>query len=157
MVNDDRADMIAGILIGVAGVAIAIYAAAQFPMGTLRRLGPGMFPVGLGVTLALLGLGLAVKSWRNLTLTAVEDRFRLKFEIKTGLLTIAGVVAFALLLRPLGLVPAIFAVVGISAFADDRNTPIAIAKLAVVSAVLATLIFKVGLSMNFSLVAWNWS
>lgn len=157
MIKNHRADMVAGMLTCCAGLAIAVYASSTYPMGTLRRMGPGMFPAGVGATLSLLGLVLAFNSWRKLRAAAGRALPPLGWEMRTALLTITGVLAFAFLLRPLGLVPAVLAVVGISALADHRNTPRIIAVLAVLLATLATIIFKLGLGMTFPLFAWNWT
>lgn len=157
MIQNDRADLVSGLLIASAGVAVTVYAASNYPLGTLRRMGPGMFPTGLGVTLALLGLVLAFNSWRSLCAVSGGARMPVRFELRTAFLCVAGVVAFALLLRPLGLVPAVLAVVGISALSDRRNTLLAIAALVLFLSVLAVLIFKLGLGMTFPLFAWNWS
>ncbi|WP_209428003.1 tripartite tricarboxylate transporter TctB family protein [Pararhodobacter sp. SW119] len=157
MDQNARADMIAGLLVCGAGIVIAVYAYANYPMGSLRRMGPGMFPMGSGSILALLGLVLAINSWRSLRAETGRDWPTVQFELRTAFLSVVGVVAFALLLRPLGLIPAVLAVVGISALSDGKNTPLGIGVLALFLAALATIIFKFGLGMSFPLFAWNWS
>lgn len=157
MIQNARADIVAGLLVCGVGIVISVYAYGNYPMGSLRRMGPGMFPIGLGMVLSGLGLVLAVNSWRSLRANAGHEWPAVQFEWRTAILSVAGVVAFALLLRPLGLIPAVMAVVGISALSDARNTPLGIGALALVLVALATIIFKFGLGMSFALIAWNWS
>ena len=157
MIQNARADMVAGLMICAVGIFIVIYAHGNYPMGTMRRMGPGMFPAGLGAVLSLLGMVLALNSWRSLRANAGHDWPPVRFELRTAGLTVAGVVAFAVLLRPMGLIPAVIAVVCISALSDARNKPLGIVVLALVLVALATVIFKFGLGLSFSLIAWNWS
>lgn len=157
MIENNRADMFAGIVVCCAGIVIAGYSYANYPLGSLRRMGPGMFPSALGVVLMLLGLVLAVNSWRSLRAGADPELPGISIEWRTAFLAVAGVVAFALLLPRLGMIPAVFAVVCISALADPRNRPVGIGILAIFLAALAALIFKFGLGMSFTLLEWNWS
>lgn len=157
MIENNRADMVAGLTVCFTGLIIAAYSYVSFPVGSLRRMGPGMFPSALGVVLMLLGLVLAINSWRSLRSAADPDSPGITIEWRTAFLAVAGVVAFALLLPPLGLIPAVLAVVCISAVADTRNKPVKIGMLAIFLAALAALIFKFGLGMSFTLLEWNWS
>jgi len=157
MIQNDRADIFAGLMVCCAGIVIAAYSYANYPVGSLRRMGPGMFPSALGVVLMLLGLVLAINSWRSLRAGAGREMPAITIEWRTAFLAVAGVVAFALLLPPLGLIPAVLAVVCISALADERNKPVKIGILAIFLAALAALIFKFGLGMSFTLLEWNWS
>ncbi|MFN7051561.1 MAG: tripartite tricarboxylate transporter TctB family protein [Gemmobacter sp.] len=157
MIENNRADMFAGLMVCCAGIVIAVYAYQSYPVGSLRRMGPGMFPSALGVVLTVLGLVLAINSWRSLRAGSDPDLPGITIEWRTAFLAVAAVVAFALLLPPLGLIPAVLAVVCISALADERNKPVKIGILAIFLAVLAALIFKFGLGMSFTLLEWNWS
>ena len=55
-------DFAAGIFLAVVGVGFAI-GATQYSFGVASRPGPGYFPLGLGVILALLGLGIVATSF----------------------------------------------------------------------------------------------
>ncbi len=54
----DTRDLIAGALIAMTGGLIAAQAGLSYDLGTLRRMGPGMFPFGLG--LLMVGLGVVI-------------------------------------------------------------------------------------------------
>ena len=54
----DRKDVAAGLLFAAIGLATAIVA-SEYPLGTMRSIGPGYFPIMIGIVLALLGAGVA--------------------------------------------------------------------------------------------------
>lgn len=105
----------------------------SYPVGSAHRMGPGFFPLGLGLIVAVLGflilLGSGVRkedypniAWRPLIFIS------------------AGILAFGVFIVPLGLLPASFAAVAISSFADNTARPLPIA---VYSAAIATGIYVV--------------
>ena len=49
-------DFLAGLLFIAIGVATVI-GASDYPLGTIRNIGPGYYPILLGIALALLGGG----------------------------------------------------------------------------------------------------
>jgi hypothetical protein len=57
MLSRDYRDIVGGLLLVVLGLGFSWYAAEHYDLGSLRRMGPGMFPTVLGVALACLGLG----------------------------------------------------------------------------------------------------
>jgi len=138
---EDKADLAAGLLVALLGAAVAVYAATSYDLGTLRRMGPGMFPMGLGVLMGALGLILALGAARRSRTPLALARERIGVEFRSAALATAGVIAFGLLIRPAGLVLAVLAVVIIPAFADRKNRPRSIIVLAVALAVLAVAIF----------------
>lgn len=141
MTVEDKADLAAGLLIALLGGAVAVYAASSYDLGTLRRMGPGMFPMGLGALMGALGLILALGAARRSRSSLTLARDRVGVEFRSAALATAGVTAFGLLIRPAGLVLAVLAVVIIPAFADRKNQPLSIIVLAVALAVLAVAIF----------------
>ena len=118
------------------GVGTAFAALGRhYPMGTTMRMGPGYFPTILGWLLALIGLGLIVRT----LLKPGPAVGRLAYG-KLALVTLANVL-FALLLRRLGLFCALVLLVLVSAYASKRfRWPVALA-LAVGLAVGSSIIF----------------
>jgi hypothetical protein len=156
-----RTDLVAGLLVALFGAGLAWMAQAGYPLGTLRRMGPGMFPLGLGLAIAGLGLALAAAGWLRGRAEAAappdpdaEPSPLSDIQWRVAVLTLAGVIAFALLIQRAGLIPAAFAVVAISAFADRRNTALAVVLLGAILCVLAVLVFKLALGMSFHLLIW---
>lgn len=138
---EDKADLAAGLLVALLGAAVAIYAATSYDLGTLRRMGPGMFPMGLGILMGALGLILALGTARRTQAPLALARERITVEFRSAALATAGVIAFGLLIRPAGLILAVLAVVAIPAFADRKNRPLPIIALALSMTALAVAIF----------------
>lgn len=147
MLSRDYRDIVGGGLLIVGGLLFTWYASSSYDLGTLRRMGPGMFPTALGVTLALFGALIAVPAFfRQGPMPVVR--------IWTPLFVLAGVAAFAMTIRPFGLMPAILAVVIISSFAELKVRPLSLAILCVVLCVIAWLTFRVGLGLPIAM--WRW-
>lgn len=140
-------DIIAGVLISGLGLSIAIYADVNYDLGSFRRMGPGMFPFGLG--LLLTGLG---------ALVAAPAIFQggVGFEVRprTAIFVLAGVAAFALTIDRFGLLPAIAALTVVASFSESILRPLTVLALCVFLAGLAFLIFRLGLNLPIELIRW---
>ncbi|MDO5631611.1 MAG: tripartite tricarboxylate transporter TctB family protein [Paracoccus sp. (in: a-proteobacteria)] len=150
MANRNLADTTGGIVIALFGAAVAVYAAQNYNLGTLRRVGPGMMPMALGVLIGALGAAIALNAWIKGRADALSEAV----EWRTATLIIIAVIAFALMIQPFGLIPSVIAVVGISAFSDNRANPVNVAILCAALCLLAWAIFRLALGMNFALIRW---
>lgn len=123
------------------GVAVAAYAAANYDIGTLRRLGPGFLPLGLGALLAVFGAMIALPAWsRSAEPVAIAWR--------ETLCVLAAILIFGLGMNRLGLVPAaVLSVLVASAAAPQEGVAWRLILAAVVSA-LTWAIFSVGLRLT---------
>ena len=63
MRHRDTRDLVGGLALTVIGLFAAYYAHEHYEIGNLRRMGPGFFPVSLGLTLAVLGVLVALPAW----------------------------------------------------------------------------------------------
>ncbi len=102
---------------GVIFVAVGIAAVAlgrDHPMGTAMRMGPAYFPMMLGSLLALIGLALILRAVIQPG-PSVEA-----FTFGKPAMVLGSNVLFGLLLRPLGLVVALVALVLVSAYASEK-------------------------------------
>lgn len=90
--------------LAVAGAAFAAVAWHGIDLGTLRRLGPGAFPLGLGLGLSALALATVVGALRR---PHPVDRP----DLRAILAVAAAIGVFAALTERTGLVPAVFAAV----------------------------------------------
>jgi len=147
MYKFDYTDMAGGALLVIAGAAVSFVSISSYPLGTLSRMGPGMFPAGLGMLLAFFGLLLIVQSFR--TQGEAAD-----LRIFSPLFVLGGVAAFALLVVPFGLIPAIVGITLISSLAELRIRPVNLALLCVALSILAPGVFKFGLGLNIPLFSW---
>ena len=144
-------DYLGGVLMIALGLGAA-FQGSTYRIGTLSRMGPGFFPVALGVILALAGLAIAITAHfeqDSIDAKALPPEWRAWFCI------CAGIVAFVVLGKYGGLVPATFAIVFVSALGDRGNTPRAAALLALACIVVAVVVFRFGLQLQFPLFQWG--
>ena len=110
-------------------------------------IGPGYFPMLCSAGLAAIGFGLML---RGVLKPVPSVELRLGLRVASYVTT--GVIAFALLLYPLGLVVATFALV-ILATRSTRSISLGAAALtATVIALVCALIFSIGLRLPFPLL-----
>jgi hypothetical protein len=109
----DRQDAASGAIFVLLGGAFAI-GSLGLELGTPLRMGPGFFPLLLGVLLMVLGGVIALRS-----VGAGPSRFG-PVPWRGLLLVLAAPVLFGIVLRGLGLVPSVALVVLISAYASRR-------------------------------------
>jgi hypothetical protein len=144
-------DYLGGVLMIALGMAAALQG-ASYRIGTLSRMGPGYFPVALGVILALAGLVIAITA--RFERDVVDERAR-RPEWRGWFCICAGIVAFVVLGKYGGLIPATFAIVFVSALADRDNGLRAAALLAVACVVVAVVVFRFALQLQFPLFQWG--
>ncbi len=148
MYRKDYRDIIAGSALLALGLGAAIHAGVNMPVGSARHMGPGWFPLMLGLLLAGLGAFIALPAFfRGGTL----DRF----DLRQFLAVCGATLAFALAIRPLGLVPAIVLLTAIAVTAERKLGPLQAALLASAMSVGAVLIFIYGLGMPIRIVNWT--
>lgn len=147
MYKFDYTDMAGGALLLAVGATVSLYSISSYPLGTLSRMGPGMFPAGLGALLAFFGLLLVIQSFRREGQPA-------DLRVFSPLFVLGGVAAFALLVVPFGLIPSIVGLTVISSLAQLRIKPVSVALLCVALSFLAPGVFKFGLGLNIPLFSW---
>lgn len=147
MYRFDYTDMVGGMLLFLVGAGVSLVSIGNYPLGTLSRMGPGMFPAILGVVLAVLGVSLALQALRR---TGSRPDIR----IFSPLFVLGGVTAFALMIVPFGLIPAIVAIVVISSLAELRIRPVSLVLLCLALCLIAPLVFVVGLGLPIPLIRW---
>ena len=142
-------DAAAGLVLVAAGIAIHLHVTASYDIGTLRRMGPGMVPMGLAVLLSALGGLLALDA-----LLRPASAQRPGFRLRPFLFVLAAIASFSLTVRWLGLVPAVVLLVAIATLADRDARLKTFLALAAVLAALAHVVFRVGLGMNLPPFRW---
>lgn len=147
MLPRDYTDVFGGLLLLVVGAGFAWYSAENYDIGTLRRMGPGMFPMGIGCLLAVFGVLLGVPALFRAGETP-------EIRVWSPIFVLSGVAAFALVIRPFGLIPAILAVTIISSLAELRVRPVSLAALCLALCLIAWLTFRVGLGLPISMFRW---
>lgn len=135
-------DFWSGLMFFVIGLAFAGLA-QRYEMGSAQRMGPGYFPTLLGSLLAILGLAIASKGLARQAAGGDIERFHFG-----PLAIVLGAVAlFALLLRPAGLVAALLALIGVSAYASHEFRLREVVPLALALVLIVLAVFVWGLGM----------
>ena len=142
-----RQDLWAGVFFVAVGV-LAVLLARAYPIGTAMRMGPGYFPTVLGALVALLGIVIAI---RGACLAGAELA---PWGLRPLVLVLGGVLLFAALVRPLGLVVATLALVVTSSLGNREARLAEVAGLGLFLAALALGVFVYGLGLPFRV--WPW-
>ena len=142
----DRDGLAGLVFVGLGLFALAV--ASDYPLGTARNMGPGYFPIMLGGVLVLLGLAIAGKA----LLRASEPIGA--WALRPLVMVSAAVVAFALLVRPLGLAVATTVLVAVGSLGARDFSLLRVVVLSVALVALSGAIFIRALGLPFSL--WPW-
>jgi hypothetical protein len=145
-------NLIGGILVMGLGIQTVV-GAQNYEVGTISRMGPGYFPTAIGGILALSGLaiaGAAVVSADGRPPQPVQPEWR------GWACIILGVVAFVVFGGSLGLLPATFAVVFVSALGDRQNSLRDALLLSLGMVAVSLVVFWWGLKIHMPLFAWSW-
>ncbi|MEJ6001911.1 tripartite tricarboxylate transporter TctB family protein [Paucibacter soli] len=109
-------DFWSGLMFVLVGIAFA-WGSSEYSFGSSARPGPGYFPFGLGVLLALLG---ALVLFKSLTIESAGGDPIGSIAWKPLLLIVGAIVMFGLALPRLGLVLTLPLLIFISALAGDE-------------------------------------
>jgi hypothetical protein len=146
-------DFVSGLMFLVVGIAFA-WGATTYNVGEGARMGPGYFPLMLGILLAALGLAIVFEAlvvetedgekigsiaWKPLSFIIGSN---LAFGILLGGLPKFGIPSF-------GLIIAIYALVFIASLAGDKFLPKEVTILATILAVMSYLTFILLLKLQF--------
>ncbi len=157
IIGAGRRELWAGIITVLVGLG-TIVEASSYNVGNLARMGPGYFPVVLGVLLVFLGA--------LIPFTAPEEEIAEDEDPTAPVVTrasrlrgmaciVAGVLAFMFFGLYGGLAPATFALVFISALGDTSNTPKSALILALGVTVFGMIVFSWALQLQFPMFRWG--
>ncbi|KPF69392.1 tripartite tricarboxylate transporter TctB [beta proteobacterium AAP99] len=119
-------------------------ASLRFPLGTVGRAGPGLFPLIISVMLALIGLAMLVQS----RLQAPEP---LDFKLRNIGFVIASLVGFTLIARYVALLPAIVFLVFVASLAGADYS---VKRNLKISAALIVIAFGFRYGLGLQLTLW---
>lgn len=147
-----KKDYYAGGLMTLIGIG-AVLEARHYNIGTLFHMGPGFFPIILGVVMTFLGIliaGVAAMA------PAVDDDQLImpKPEWRAWACILAGPILFIFLGNWGGLIPATFACVFVSALGDRESTVKSAAILATGVTVCGVALFSYLLQVSIPM--WRW-
>lgn len=130
--------------------AIGLYFVVQgshYSIGTLNHMGAGFFPVAVGVILVTLGAAIAYEG-RELDTPLPQFRFLAFIGI------VGGMIAWAMLVEPFGLVPATIALVLPAGLGERRYRPLSVLVTILLLCVGGTLLFIKGLHLPIAIISW---
>ncbi len=129
---------------------LALYFGQKLALGTPVRMGPGYVPRML--SLILIGLGGLVCV---VGLVAGSEPVE-KPKWKPIVMVTIGIICFALLFERAGLIPAMIVLVLIASLGGEEFKLTEVIGNMVVLGILCTLVFKVGLGMNITIIRGVW-
>jgi hypothetical protein len=129
----DRGELLAlAILFGLG--LFMVWEGSSFAIGTPRRMGPGFFPVGIGLLLIAFAVALIPEAMR-------AERRSTAFPLRVFLAVTVSLVLFAVLVGTAGLVPATLVLVVGSSLGDPDFRPLRTAITAIVVAAIGYALF----------------
>jgi hypothetical protein len=152
-----KKDYYGGALMTLVGLA-AVAAGLQYHTGSLSHMGPGFFPVAVGGLLALVGVLIAVGARNEAPASdkpTGDGHSHALPDLRGSVCIILGTLAFLLFGQYLGLIPATFAIVFISALGDRSNTIKQAVLLAAAMCVIAAVVFWWALQLQLPLFTWG--
>jgi len=132
-----------GSVIVLALIIIAI--AASYPMGTMARMGPGMFPIFSGIVLLLIGGGIILQG------LSAEDGLVDEISLRPIIAVFAGLVLWTLLAPWIGLVPATVTLVVATSLAQPGASWLGIAATSILLSAFGAATFIYGLGIRLSI------
>ncbi|MFC0278445.1 tripartite tricarboxylate transporter TctB family protein [Falsigemmobacter intermedius] len=136
---------IAGVIVAI-GVTL-IVTGGQFGTGSFRRIGPGFFPSAAGWLMVFFGICCGLEARYS---TARPPAIR----PRVLLVCFGALLVFALIVKPLGLVPASFALVFISRFAEPGNPVLGGFILSLMAGLFSWGVFILGLRLPLQPFWW---
>lgn len=143
-------DFWSGLMFIVTGLAFAAGAIINYNFGSSARPGPGYFPFGLGVLMAILG---GVVAFKALTVESGDDSHRIGVVAWRPFTVITGaVVLFGWALPTLGLLIALPLLVFVASLGGDEFHPVESAINAAILTFFSWLVFIKGLGLVIPLL-----
>ena len=137
----DLRSLLAGLALVAASAAFA-WTAADYGIGTPRRMGPGFFPFYLGLIGTVLGALMVIRAFTAPASGGTRIPLRRLFFIGAAFLL------FALAIEPLGLILTLIGTTFLGAFADEEARPVQSLILAVGLAVAIWVVFVLLLGLT---------
>jgi putative tricarboxylic transport membrane protein len=129
--------------LGIGGVAI--FMAQDYPMGSALRMGPGYFPIVLGGLMGLFGI-------YEMILGAMKsDPVKGNWSLRALVILPLAAVVFGIMMEKLGFVPALIALIFVSAAASKEFKFLEVLISAVIITIASVGVFIYGLGLPYPL------
>jgi hypothetical protein len=139
-------ELAAGLIFSAIGIFFALSAWLTLPIGEAFSMGPGYFPVVLGIILTLLGIAICVTGANKPAEPMPPIAWR-------GLgLIMASIVFFGVTVRGLGFAPALFVSVALASLASEKLGWKAVLVVSVVLTAFCVAVFIYALGLPYPLI-----
>jgi hypothetical protein len=138
-------DFWAGMMFLGTGVG-AMWVSRSYPFGTALNMGPGYFPMVLSGVLSIFGLYITLRGLRK------SEKIKGSWSIRALIVLPLSIVVFGILMHRAGFVPALMAVVSLSAAAGKEFRLKEVLLLSVFLCVLSVAMFIWGLRLPYPLI-----
>jgi hypothetical protein len=145
-----QTDFWSGLMFIAVGVVFAV-GATNYSLGSSARPGPGYFPLGLGVLLAILG---CIVTFKALTIESEGGDRIGKIAWRPLLVVLAAITVFGLALPTLGMVITIPILIIMTSFAGDEFNLKGVILSAVILTFFSWVIFVWGLNLTIPMKPW---
>ena len=152
--NIGSKSLASGGILFVVGLVVFI-GSWSYEIGSLRRMGPGYFPMLLGAALcmfAVLIVGLEFFNKKNKSAESSKTEDIDGIALRPMIMLPVAILLFALLLESWGLVPAVFACVTAAGLAEKQNRWPLVLLIAVSTVLFTSLVFVYALGVPLRLL-----
>ncbi len=152
----NRKEFWASFLMLFIGIA-TIIGSQNYQMGSLIRMGPGYFPLMLGILLTAIAV-LILFSPEALTDDGDTDYgvvLTMREQVTTWALVVGSVILFIIIGKYGGLIPATFVMCSLAALGDKGNTWKTAVIIGVVMSIVSAALFVYGLQIQFPMFTWG--
>jgi hypothetical protein len=143
--STENTDVWAGLMFFGTGAG-AMWVARSYPFGSTLNMGPGYFPTVLGGVLVILGLAIGLRGLRR------GEKIQGGWSVRALIVLPLSVVAFGVLMERTGFIPAMAALVFLSAAAGREFRAGEVLLLSVFLTALTVAMFVWGLGLPYPLV-----
>src|SRR5690625_5153587 len=152
----NRKEFWASFLMLFIGIA-TIIGSQNYQMGRLIRMGPGYFPLMLGILLTAIAV-LILFSPEALTDDGDTDDgvvLTMREQVSRWALVVGSVILFIIIGKYCGLIPATFVMCSLAALGDKGNTWKTAVIIGVVMSIVSAALFVYGLQIQFPMFTWG--
>jgi putative tricarboxylic transport membrane protein len=143
-------DLWAGLMyIGIG--TISMWIATDYPFGSALRMGPGYFPTVLGGIMVAFGLYVLALGLRK-----EHEKIKGNWSLRALLVLPISMVVFGILMEEAGFIPAMLALVPVSAFAGREFNWKEVVPLTIGLIIVCTAGFIYGLGLPYPLIKGIW-
>lgn len=146
MIDWKSQDAVSGLMFLAVAIYVSVSTLLGLDIGNLAEMGPGFFPLALGIILGIIGILVLLNA-------KPTEEEQLPVNWRAVILIGAAPVAFGLTVRTLGLLPALLISVAMATLASARIKPLRGALIVVGVTLFCVGVFKFGIGVPYDLIS----